>query len=668
MASLRTLFLGVHASNRAIRVLFLPVCYVLLLTPFLTLAGYYFGLGQKLSAHVPEDFSWFDLIPQAALSAVFLLLPTRLFSARSDVGPSKDGGKRRVQSLPYWIPGVRHFWSIGFGGERWLKGVRDSAIDGIVAYKAFGAKHNVVLTETLTEESLLAQIDKSQSLLESSQTSKSAVLHNAFGISNKDEPQMFELESTVERVLAAEIYEEAKEKLTSSTLSLLSETLPDFVTFNSSIVDQMQWERVAEVELTDGTSEAECNFFALVNEFCCNAILPPIMGLQFTESNQLLASDLATFNSRYWALALGVPRLSPLPGLPGAALAQKRLLSNFTKLFKELTNPQVRRVPEDDESVSGEETDADVPTPITILNEVFVKHDVSFAARAGITLQIVHGIAAEVIPLVFWTILHVYSASAKSSDGIVHKSPVDQIKQESKTWAQAYQPASIHPLFPAPPEIKFGAPSQAFKKTSMPYITSCIYEARRLYSTSVATFQVKKSITLQEAGARPNEKESWELDVGSYIDVGLSQSVINSSPTVFPDPSVYKPDRFLNKHNVASIVSPSNKSEPFKTALIVSIVTGIIQLWDIGPAPKKSFFDHMQEAREEAQIGAAALSGEQKAARSSQVKEKQDKERKTGKWVLPAAVDGSSVKIPKGDVRVRIRRVEGLPGPAAGRR
>ena len=124
MASLRTLFLGVHASNRVIRVLFLPVCYVLLLTPFLTLAGYYFGLGQKVSAYVPDDFSWFDLLPQIALSAVFLLLPTRLFSARSDVGPSKDGGKRRVQSLPYWIPGVRHFWSVIFGGERWLNGVR----------------------------------------------------------------------------------------------------------------------------------------------------------------------------------------------------------------------------------------------------------------------------------------------------------------------------------------------------------------------------------------------------------------------------------------------------------------------------------------------------------------------------------------------------------------
>jgi hypothetical protein len=124
MSSLRTLFLAVHASNTAIRVLFLPVCYVLLLSPFLTLAGWYFGLGDTLSAYVPEDLSWTDLLPQIVLSTVFVLLPTRLLSGRGGVSKSKDGGKRRVQLLPYWIPGFRHFWSIVTGGDSWLRGLR----------------------------------------------------------------------------------------------------------------------------------------------------------------------------------------------------------------------------------------------------------------------------------------------------------------------------------------------------------------------------------------------------------------------------------------------------------------------------------------------------------------------------------------------------------------
>lgn len=124
MASLRTLFLAVYASNTAIRVLFLPVCYVLLLAPFLTLAGYFLGFGQSMRAYIPEDFSWTDLLPQVVLSAVFLLLPTRLLSGWTNGNKSNDGGKRRIQSLPYWVPGFRNFWSIVSGGEVWLKGVR----------------------------------------------------------------------------------------------------------------------------------------------------------------------------------------------------------------------------------------------------------------------------------------------------------------------------------------------------------------------------------------------------------------------------------------------------------------------------------------------------------------------------------------------------------------
>jgi hypothetical protein len=124
MASLRTLFLGVYASNAVIRVLFLPLYYLLLLTPFLTLAGYYLGFGYSLRAYVPEDFSWTDLLPQIVLSSVFVLLPTRLLSGWRHANKSNHGGKRRVQSLPYWIPGFRHFWSLLLGGERWLKGLR----------------------------------------------------------------------------------------------------------------------------------------------------------------------------------------------------------------------------------------------------------------------------------------------------------------------------------------------------------------------------------------------------------------------------------------------------------------------------------------------------------------------------------------------------------------
>lgn len=519
-----------------------------------------------------------------------------------------------------------------------------SSIDSIVGYNAFGAKHLVVLSDMPKETPFLTQMHNNESHLSIPSDSNRATMCYAYSMSNNAYDQYLELVGVINKRIEAEVYGEGGKQLASITLDILSDTLPDFITFNSSIVDQMQWERVADVELTDGTSEVECSFYALINEFCCNAVLSPLLGAQFTESYQLLATDLASFNSKYWALALGLPRLSPIQGLPGAALAQKRLVQNLSKLLDELTSPPVRRVPDDDESVSGEETDADVLTPIAQLNTLFTKHELPMSVRAAVTLQVIHEIVADVVPLVFWTLIRIASSTDDQSPA-----PTEKIKQETKQWAQAYQPPSIHPSFPSPPALTYSSNANSIKADSFPYLRSCITEARRLYSTPSATYKITNPITIQEPSVRPNEHDTWELEAGSYINIGLSQILINSSPTIFPEPEIFKPERFLsNPITPSSITLPNDKTNNYKTSLIISIVTGIIQLWEISPAPKKTFFDHMQEAREEAQISAGAK------------KEKNDKQKKDATWAVPRAVEGSFVKVPRGSIRVRIRRREGL--------
>ena len=431
------------------------------------------------------------------------------------------------------------------------------------------------------------------------------------------------------------------EQILSSSLTTLTETLPDLVTFNTSMVDQMQWERVAGIDLTEETVEAECDLFSILNEFFCNAIIPPITGTVFPESYLLLASDLATFNQFFYPLALGLPRLYPLPGLPGAMLAKKRLLKNFERLFNELTNPPQKRVPDDDESLSGEETDADTPTPFTALNELFSKHDVPVQARAAIALHLLHSIYSEVVPLACWTILHIHqlSASAKSETLIA------SILKETKTWAEAVQPPSIHPSFPAPPEIRFLDKSKAISATSFPLLRSCINESRRLYKSSVSTLKLTKPITLTESESlRPGNPDQWELNAGSYVDIGVSHALMNTSAANFLTPNVYQPDRFVNTAPPSSVTSPSSPRETLTTGLLLAFVAGTLQLWDISAAPKKTFRDQINEV-------SAAAAGEKEPAAS----------REPGTWVVPKAEDGGVVKVPKGDVRVRIRRREGLP-------
>lgn len=524
---------------------------------------------------------------------------------------------------------------------------RVSALTDVVSYKSGTAKHNLVLSPEL-----LDRIAGNTNSFDEADLTKWDILHNVYRLSRHSKDLYLQLQPSIRATFSTESLKgKGLESITSATLNVLSRTLPDLVTFNSSMVDQLDWERVAGIELTDGTDEAECDFFAIINEFLCNAIVSPIAGQQFHESYQLLASDLVVLNQYYYALALGLPRFFPLPGLPGASLARKRLLQNFDKLFDELENPPVKRVVQDDESMSGEETDADAPTPITALHDLFTTNNVPIPARASIALEAVHRIIAQAVPLAFWTILHIYRASSQPDDFVNGETPLIRIREESKKWAEAIQPPSIHPAFPSPPEISFAGTGPLFNPSGFTYVRSCIFEAKRMYRSSVTTAILKNPITFTESIGR-GDKDEWQLDAGSYLDIGLSQRLINTSPTNYISPDQYRPDRFKNSQPPSPLASTTfNDSEELVTSLLVAFVTGVAQLWNITAAPKKTLREQFEEAQ-------AAAVGEK-----APVKKNDGKEKKVGVWSVPKTVEGASMLLPKADIRVRIRRREGLDGP-----
>ncbi|KAF1998888.1 hypothetical protein P154DRAFT_602418 [Amniculicola lignicola CBS 123094] len=655
MVSSKSLFIGVYASNGLIRILFLPLCYLFLLSPFAALLVRRYHFDRVLLEKIPDDYKSIDRWPQIFLALVSVALVTRLLTGQNGV-MRVDGGKRRVQCLPYWITGLGHWWESVLGGEGWLRGVRDSTIHSITRYIVAGAKHDVVLSP-----SLLGQILEQQDNIEEDKQALWTILHNAFGMPGGLKKQYFNIRPAFLEKLETEIFDGPEmKKVVAASTSILSDSLPDFITFNSSVVDQMPWERVAGVELTDGNEEAETSLFGLVYEFACNAIVPPITGTLFPESYQLLASDLSTFDESFYALAIGFPRFFLVRGLPTATLAKKRLLQNFARLFDELTNPPAKREIADDESMSGEETDADTPTPATAFNEFFTQHNLPMQARAAITVSVIHKLVSQVVPLAFWTLLHIYASSSHGGETTTEKTPLEIIREETKSWAEAYQPDSIHPSFPAPPEISFAPMSKLYLHTSFPFLRSTITESRRLYTSSTTMLKILNPIHLTEhESTRPGAKELWELPPGSYIDAGLSQSLINTSPAHHVNPEKYTPTRFLPSTSTTKDHPLKNTTMPFldppselTTALLVPLIAGILQLWDVSPAPKKSFMDQMHEA------GAAAAGNEPEVKKSE-----------TGVWEIPRKLgEGAGVRLPRGEVKVRVRRRGGLPGLVKGRR
>lgn len=525
---------------------------------------------------------------------------------------------------------------------------RGSIFSPIFAFNLAGAKHNVILSP-----SLLRQVQQNPTGLDEIDITEWNILRNVFKLPNDTETGFLELRPKLTKALETNLFgEQQAEKLISASLSVLSDHLPDLITFNSSLVDQLPWERVGNIELTDGTAEAECDLLTLMNEFLCGVILAPITGQQFPESYQLLASDLSTVTELYYALATDLPRLFPKAGLPGAILAKKRLFQNFTRFYEELDNPK-KRVPADDESMSGDETDADTPTPLTELNKLFLENEVPTEARAAITIQILHDLVSNIVPLAFWTLVHLNTSATAQPKTSPAGTSIDEIRKETQSWAHAIQPPSIHPSFPAPPAISFDGVANLSSPTSFPQIRSAINEARRLYKAPVKTLKVNKPITLiEDESIRPGTQVKWELDIGSYVAVGLSQTLLNTSSAQFIDSTEYKPDRFQHTTPPTSITDPSSSQESFETSILIAFVSGVLQLWEILPAPKKSLFDLMKEAQDAAM---APVDGKPAPPERSAM------EKKVGQWVVPQAVDGADVKIPKRDIRVRIRRREGLP-------
>jgi hypothetical protein len=124
MVSSKSVFLGVYASNGVIRRLFYPACLLLTTSPLILLILRYFNAYQQIWEYTPSALKTSETWLQIFIAVVWSFLVTRVLSGRSTNGSSTKDGKRRIQQLPYWVPNLRHWTNVVFGGERWFKSVR----------------------------------------------------------------------------------------------------------------------------------------------------------------------------------------------------------------------------------------------------------------------------------------------------------------------------------------------------------------------------------------------------------------------------------------------------------------------------------------------------------------------------------------------------------------
>ena len=117
--------------------------------------------------------------------------------------------------------------------------------------------------------------------------------------------------------------------MVTQTSKKIREKIVDLVTFTTSPVDQMLWERTSIVEVkfdAKGEQVVEASLLPLIREFCAHVANPTIMGANFLTNFPNIFEELWTFDRGFLFLGAGLPRWFPILSLTRAHIARKRLL------------------------------------------------------------------------------------------------------------------------------------------------------------------------------------------------------------------------------------------------------------------------------------------------------------------------------------------------------
>ena len=279
------------------------------------------------------------------LFTVFLVFcTTRLFSGLAITSEKDENGAKPVRMLPYWFPYLGHAIPFVVNPNGLLYGARsvldsllkldpqqsnlilhrDKSSHGAFALNIAGTAHNIIFAPSLIKSVLQKRaphLDFDSIILVIGRRFFGAPqkLHNAYLDTLKDVHEIYNDVLLRGPHLAS---------MLSIAIRGMEEQIPNLVTFVSSPVDQLPWERASDVDLVEGSDGkvVEANLCMLIRESLGHLATPALMGRAFMDNNPSILQDLWTFDYGFQWLITGLPRWAPIPRLTRAHLARERLL------------------------------------------------------------------------------------------------------------------------------------------------------------------------------------------------------------------------------------------------------------------------------------------------------------------------------------------------------
>ncbi|KAM0721569.1 hypothetical protein Q7P37_002494 [Cladosporium fusiforme] len=505
-----------------------------------------------------------------AVLLTLTIVATRLLSSQqSDHGPN---GIKRVPAVPYTLPFLGHLPSMFYDAKAFTQRLRAAYHpSGAYSLNFGGTVHNIIFAPGLATALVNAKLENANEL-----NLFRGIMAKVFAYPVAKEGHLYDKASPdINRLYKHFMSDPGLRDMTARTAQIAKETIASFVTGSQSLVDQMMWERTAEVEIkTDGKGDkvVEIDLMELTRDWCANAANPSIIGSDFGNNFPDYYRDIWTLDKGFLLLATGLPRWIPIPSLTRAHIARRNLLNKILKFEVAMDKWAAGENP------GPEWRDLEDVGPV-VKGRVHIYREVgmSMNSRASLELALLWAANANSNALVFWMLERIYS----------DKTLLAMLRKEIEPYVRAVQPKQQFVIPDAPRLEKFDVDGLF---ANCPLLKSCYIECLRLDAASWSLKIAQQDFVLS---SKEQEVHNYLLQKGEFVHV--AHDLHNTDPNAFENPEVFKADRHVRYDEDGKGSAEMGKMRPFGGGHsmckgrafafkeIMLFTAAIISMWEIDP-------------------------------------------------------------------------------------